>query len=276
MTDPRIAIEFRRVSKRFGRRLVLDEIDLQVAAGESIVFTGSNGAGKTTLLRTMAALARPSHGDVLWFGEKTAGQHEHRRWIGMVAHENRLYPYLTLRENLIFAGRMCAVDHPQDRADSLLNTVGLLPHADRTPPVLSKGMRQRLSLARALIHDPRILLLDEPFEGLDADAEQWLTGLLQELRQEGRTLCCVLHDEAKVRQLADRVLHLHQGWLLQRGCPATLQPQIDSEARLVNEKCASDSTESGCVACQSDFNGQATKNPLAGHGIAKGKGLYHS
>ena len=133
----------------------------------------------------------------------------------MVAHENRLYPHLTLRENLVFAARMCDVARPQNRAESLLETVGLLAHGDRTPPVLSKGMRQRLSLARRLIHDPPILLLDEPFEGLDADAERWLGGLLQELRRQGRTLCFVLHDEAKTRQLADRVLHLRQGRLLQ-------------------------------------------------------------
>ncbi len=215
MIDPGIAIEVRRVTKRFGRRLVLDEIDLQVAAGESIVLTGSNGAGKTTLLRTMAALIRPNHGEVLCFGEKTVGNCESRRWIGMVAHENRLYPQLTLRENLVFAARMCDVARPRDRAESLLETVGLRGHGDRTPQVLSKGMRQRLSLARALIHDPRILLLDEPFEGLDADAERWLSGLLQELRQQGRTLCSVLHDKAKTRRLADRVLHLCQGRLRQ-------------------------------------------------------------
>jgi len=93
--------------------------------------------------------------------------------------------------------------------------VGLLAHGDRTPPVLSKGMRQRLGLARALIHDPPILLMDEPFDGLDSDADRWLTGLLQELRQRGRTLCFVLHDEAKARRLADRILHLRQGRLLQ-------------------------------------------------------------
>ena len=97
----------------------------------------------------MAALVRPSSGEILWFGEKTGGQHASRRWIGMVAHENRLYPHLTLRENLVFAARMCDVARPQDRAESLLETVGLSAHGDRTPPVLSKGMRQRLSLARA-------------------------------------------------------------------------------------------------------------------------------
>jgi heme ABC exporter ATP-binding subunit CcmA len=217
--DFRIAIELRQVTKRFGRRLVLDEVDLEVAAGESIVLTGSNGAGKTTLLRAMAALIRPTSGEVLWFGGKTCGQHESRRLIGMVAHENRLYPQLTLHENLVFAARMCDIAQPRQRADALLETVGLFAHRDRTPQTLSKGMRQRLSLARALIHDPPILLLDEPFDGLDAEAEGWLTGLLSELREQGRTLCFVLHDEAKTRQLAHRVLHLQQGRLRQVAPP---------------------------------------------------------
>jgi len=216
MTDSRIAIEVRRVSKRFGRHLVLDDVDLEIAAGESVVLTGSNGAGKTTLLRAMAAIIRPTSGEILWFGKSANGHHAGRRSIGMVAHENRLYPHLTLRENLVFAARMCDVARPHDRAESLLETVGLLAHGGRLPPVLSKGMRQRLSLARALIHDPPILLLDEPFEGLDVDAEHWLTELLQGLRKQRRTLCFVLHDEAKTRQLADRVLHLCQGQLQQR------------------------------------------------------------
>ena len=214
MTDTRVAIELRRVSKRFGNRLVLKDIDLQVEAGESVVLAGPNGAGKTTLLRVMAAVVRPTSGKVLWFGQKTGGPHASRRWIGMVAHENRLYPHLTLRENMVFAARMCDVARPRDRAESLLETVGLAAHGDRLPPLLSKGMRQRLSLARALVHNPPVLLLDEPFEGLDAGAERWLGGLLQDLRRQGRTLVSVLHDTAKTRQLADRVFHLECGNLL--------------------------------------------------------------
>jgi len=213
MTDCRIAIEVRRVTKRFGRYVVLDAIDLQLQAGESTVLTGANGAGKTTLLRTMAGLIRPNSGEVLWFGENAAGKHEYRRLLGMVAHEHRLYPHLTLRENLVFAARMYDLPQPRERADALLETVSLSAHAERTPPVLSKGMRQRLSLARALIHDPPVLLLDEPFEGLDAAADARLIALLQDLRRKGRTLCFVLHDEAKTRALADRVLRLDQGRL---------------------------------------------------------------
>jgi ABC-type multidrug transport system ATPase subunit len=208
------AIELRRVTKRFGRRVVLDCVDLTIQAGESVVLTGSNGAGKTTLLRTMAALLRPNGGEVLWYGDPVTGQWDGHRLIGMVAHEHRLYPHLTLRENLVFAARMCDVPQPHDRADALLDVVALTDHADRTPPVLSKGMRQRLGLARALIHDPPILLLDEPFEGLDAAAEIWLMELLQSLRREGRTLCFVLHDQVKTHLLADRVLRLEYGSLL--------------------------------------------------------------
>jgi heme exporter protein A len=210
---PSSAIELRRVTKRFGRRAVLDGIDLEISAGESVVFTGSNGAGKTTLLRTMAALVRPNDGEVLWYGEKAASQWDSRRLIGIVAHEHRLYPHLTLRENLVFAARMCDVPLPHERADALLEAVSLLDHADRMPPVLSKGMRQRMSLARALIHDPPILLLDEPFEGLDASADAWLMDMLQGLRTDGRTLCFVLHDQGKTRELADRVLRLEEGTL---------------------------------------------------------------
>jgi heme ABC exporter ATP-binding subunit CcmA len=213
MSDTRFAIELRRVTKRFGRRAVLDAIDLAIQAGESVVLTGSNGAGKTTLLRTMAALIRPNSGEVFWFGEKAADRWDSRRLIGMVAHEHRLYPHLTLRENLVFAARMCNVPRPRERADAMLEAVSITAHADRTPSVLSKGMRQRMSLARALVHDPPILLLDEPFEGLDAAAETWLMDLFQGLRGEGRTLCFVLHDQAKTRVLADRVVRLEQSRL---------------------------------------------------------------
>jgi heme ABC exporter ATP-binding subunit CcmA len=207
------AIELRSVSKRFGRRMVLDGIDLEIKAGESVIFTGSNGAGKTTLLRTMAAFLRPSSGEIFWYDEKAAGQCASRCLIGMVAHEHRLYPHLTLRENLVFAARMCDVPLPHERADELLEIVALTDHADRTPSVLSKGMRQRMSLARAMVHDPPILLLDEPFEGLDAAADAWLTDMLQALRQDGRTLCFVLHDQVKTQMLADRVLRLENGKL---------------------------------------------------------------
>jgi ABC-type multidrug transport system ATPase subunit len=211
-----IAIQVSQLSKTFGRRVVLEEVDLAVAEGESVVFTGANGAGKTTLLRCVASIIRPSSGEVRWFGQPVVGNTAARRLVGMVAHESRSYPHLTLRENLIFAARMCDVPRPQRRVDLLLDNVGLGLHAQRTPAVLSQGMRQRLAVARALVHDPPILLLDEPFAGLDAEGTRWLLGLLSDIRGQGRTLCLVLHDEEKKRLLADRVLELRQGRIRQQ------------------------------------------------------------
>jgi ABC-2 type transport system ATP-binding protein len=108
---------------------------------------------------------------------------------------------------------MCDVPRPRERVEKLLEAVSLSAHAGRLPAVLSKGMRQRLSLARALVHDPPILLMDEPFEGLDAAAEAWLMDLLGEFRRQGRTMCFVLHDESKTRALADRIVRIEQGKL---------------------------------------------------------------
>ena len=105
--------------------------------------------------------------------------------IGMVAHENRLYPQLTLRENLVFAARMCGVQQPVQRADQLLHRVGLTAFCDHRPTQISKGMRQRVAVARALVHDPQILLFDEPFSGLDEAGSRWLMELLMTLRRGG-------------------------------------------------------------------------------------------
>jgi heme ABC exporter ATP-binding subunit CcmA len=211
MPDAMAAIEVRRLSKTLGRRTVLSGVDFQIAAGQSVALTGANGAGKTTLLRCLASILRPTAGLVRWFGRPAAGNPEARRLVGWVAHESLLYPQLTLRENLAFAARMCDVAQPWQRADELLAGTGLAPYAARLPAAISRGMRQRLAVLRALVHRPRILLLDEPFSGLDAEGTAWLGQLLGELRAAGRTLCFATHDEAVVCRLADRVLEVRRG-----------------------------------------------------------------
>jgi ABC-type multidrug transport system ATPase subunit len=217
MADAAPAILVRRLSKAFGRRAVLRHIDWQVAAGQAVVVTGANGSGKTTLLACLASLLRPTSGEVFWFGHPAAGDPAARRLVGMVAHEQRLYPHLTLQENLVFAARMYGVAGPHRRAEQLLESAGLARYAQRTPPTLSQGMRQRAAVLRALVHDPPILLLDEPFAGLDADGVEWLVGRLQELRALGGTLCLVLHDETLARRLADMVVQLRDGYIESRG-----------------------------------------------------------
>jgi ABC-type multidrug transport system ATPase subunit len=217
MPDPNLAIRVRGLSKVFGRQAVLSDIDLDISAGESVALTGANGAGKTTLLRCLASVIRPTAGEVRWFGRPTVGDPAARRLIGMAAHESRLYPHLTLRENLLFAARMCDVCEPLRRADELLENIGLRPYAERVPAEISKGMRQRVALARALVHDPPILFLDEPFSGLDVDGAEWLCRLLGDLRTRGRTICFAIHDADKVRRLADRVIELRSGRVEDRG-----------------------------------------------------------
>ena len=216
MIETTPAIRASGLSKVFGNRVVFSRLDLEVAEGESVALTGANGAGKTTLLRCLASIFRPTSGEISWFGRSITSDPTAKRLIGVVAHESFLYPRLTLRENLIFAARMCDVRRPGDGADRLLESVSLRPHADRLPTQISKGMRQRLAIARALIHDPPILLLDEPFSGLDAAGVEWLVTLLGDLRERGRTLCFAMHDQAKVRRLADRVLHLRSGRVQER------------------------------------------------------------
>jgi ABC-type multidrug transport system ATPase subunit len=150
---------------------------------------------------------------VRWFGQRTSAAPGLRRLIGMVAHENRLYPHLTLRENLIFAARMCGIGEPQWQADRWLERIALVPQASLRPTQISKGMRQRVAVARALVHEPQIILLDEPFSGLDARASQWLIEMLLDLRHNGRTIVLALHDEMIMQRLAGRRLRLELGRL---------------------------------------------------------------
>jgi ABC-type multidrug transport system ATPase subunit len=213
MTGRSSAIQAKGLSKTFGHRVVLRPLDLEVAEGESVALAGANGAGKTTLLRCLSAVMRPSTGEVRWFGCPAAGNIQARRLLGMVAHECFLYGHLTVRENLVFAARMHDVPQPAQRADDLIGSIGLGRHAQRLSARLSPGMRQRVAVARALVHDPRILVLDEPFAGLDAEGTDWLVGLLQELRGRGLALCFATHDEEKMHCLADRILRLRDGRL---------------------------------------------------------------
>jgi heme exporter protein A len=233
MTDRAIAIEATGLGKSFGGRAVLTGIDFQVHEGRCVALTGANGAGKTTLLRLLAALVRPTAGEVRWFGRPAARLPADRRLVGVLAHESLLYPHLTVRENLLFAARMCDVPRPARRVDPLLESVGLRPHSHRPTSQISKGMRQRLAVLRALVHDPPILLLDEPFSGLDEEGADWLARLLPELRGRGRAVCFSTHDRPMAHRLADRLVHLESGRIRQveaRPGDAAAQPPAVARA----------------------------------------------
>ncbi len=213
MTDHCKAIQTHRLWKSFRGQIVLREIDLEIASGECVALTGGNGAGKSTLLRCLAVLARPTAGNVFWFGQPAAAHPGQRSMVGMVAHESCLYAHLTVNENLLFAARMYAVTRPARRAGQLLEQTGLRSLADQPVRQISKGMQRRLALARAWIHEPPILLLDEPFSGLDAASCDWLAAWIMNARDGGRTVCFATHDHEQAARLADRTLTLSGGLL---------------------------------------------------------------
>ncbi len=204
------------LSKDFGHRVVLRGIDFRLAAGELVGLMGANGAGKTTLLGCLAATVRPTAGVVHWFGRPAMGPPARRRLLGMVSHESQLYPQLSLQENLVFAARIYGMDQPVQIAQRYLSEVGLRSHANRLPSQVSRGMRQRVAVSRALLHEPPILLLDEPFSGLDQESADWLTGVLCRLRDAGRAICFVTHDASKLSRLTDKIWWLGNSTLTAR------------------------------------------------------------
>ena len=201
------------LSKLFGGRQVLRQVDLKVVAGESIAIMGANGAGKTTLLRCLAGVTRPDAGEVWRHGEKSVREPNVSGILGMVMHESQLYPNLTLHENLQFAARMYAIESPQRQARDWLARIGLTSYAKCLPCQISHGMRRRVSVARGIIHKPRIILLDEPFSGLDLEGRDWLSALLADLGRTNRSVCFTTHDARQAQLCADRVLCLQSGKL---------------------------------------------------------------
>jgi heme exporter protein A len=191
---------------------VLAGVDLVVGAGEAVALLGPNGAGKTTLLRVLALLLRPSGGRLALFGTD-AGEAPPalRRRIGYVGHESLCYPDLTAAENLAFYARLFAVPDAAARIAELVAWAGLEGAARRPVRAYSRGMSQRLALARALLHAPDLLLLDEPYSGLDPQAVDALQARLVGLAAAGHSIVLTTHDIERVAPVATRVAILHRG-----------------------------------------------------------------
>ena len=206
----------RAATKRFAGAAALDGLDLDLAAGASLAVVGPNGAGKSTLLRLLAGLARPSAGRIEIDGRPPTHRAA-RAALGYLGHATLLSPSLTVRENLVFAARLYGVGAPRERAAEQLASEGLLPLAERRAGALSRGQAQRVAIARALIHAPALVLLDEPFTGLDRGAAQRLAARLAELRARGHTSVLVTHGLEHVRELADEALVLCAGRATWRG-----------------------------------------------------------
>jgi heme exporter protein A len=218
-------IEVHRLIKRFGPKVVLRGLEFHVAQGEFVALLGPNGAGKTTFLRILASLARPSLGDVRIAGYTLPDQAAAvRQRLGVVSHQPLLYGDLTAEENLRFYGRMYAVADLDQRIHSILDLVGLGSRRRDLVRTFSRGMAQRLSIGRAVLHDPEVLLLDEPYTGLDQDACDMLDGVLRQVTSRGRTVVMTSHDLARAAELASRFDVLSRG-VVQATVERTALPQ---------------------------------------------------
>ena len=195
-------------------RPVLRDITLEIARGELVALLGANGAGKSTLLRALSMLIA-HEGRLDLFGQQvTKDQPDLRRRIGLIAHQSMLYRDLSPRENLVFFGRLYGVADPHRRAEQLLQDVNLAHRGNDAVRTLSRGMMQRVSIARSLMHEPDLLLADEPFEGLDAPSTCSLQELLARLADQGRTVLFSTHDVRQGLALGRRMLVLRRGRLV--------------------------------------------------------------
>ncbi|HJR81622.1 MAG TPA: heme ABC exporter ATP-binding protein CcmA [Anaerolineales bacterium] len=205
-------ITVKKLVKRFGLKTVLRGLDFNVQPGEFVALLGPNGAGKTTFLRILASLSRPSLGEVSIAGYKLPQEAAKvRARLGVVSHLPLLYGDLSAEENLRFYGRMYNITNQETRITEVLALVGLEARRRDLVRTFSRGMQQRLAIGRAVLHDPEVVLFDEPYTGLDQDASSMLDDVLKTVAAEGRTVVMTSHDLTRAEDLATRFDILSRG-----------------------------------------------------------------
>ena len=205
------AIEVRHLSKVFGARKAVDDVSFELPEGAFLSIFGPNGAGKTTLLRVLSTLARPSSGEARVGGVDLREEPDKaRELIGFISHQSMLYPDLTAEENLLLYAELYGVADPRTRVAELLEAVGLSHRRLDQVRTFSRGMTQRVSIARALVHDPAVVFLDEPYSGLDPHAVEIFDSLIAAVRGD-RTFVMVSHDLAKGFEMCSHALVLARG-----------------------------------------------------------------
>jgi ABC-type multidrug transport system ATPase subunit len=231
-------VEAKGLVREFAGVAAVDGIDLALPAGAFLVIFGPNGAGKTSLLRMLAGGMRPTRGEVWLAIERPdadpgrpprrerigPGSAEGRERIGVLSHQTFLYSHLTARENLRFFGRLYGLTDLAERVSQRLEQVGLTTRADDRVQTFSRGMRQRLGLARTLLHDPELVLLDEPYTGLDAHAAAVLRGILEALHDGRRTVVLVTHNITQGLEIADRAAIQVRGRFAWEGSTTDVRP----------------------------------------------------
>jgi ABC-type multidrug transport system ATPase subunit len=209
---PTPVIKLNGVVKQFGRFAALRGVNAEFAAGKFYVILGDNGAGKTTLLRALAGLASPTRGNVLILGENPR---EACREIGYMAHPSLLYDEMSGMENLRYFARLYGISD-DERCAQAIRSVRLDPELVRPVGQYSQGMRQRMSLARAILHDPKILLLDEPFSNVDVHSAGEMVGLLKSMRDAGKTIFVVTHQASLLEGVTDEFVWMQAGQIVNR------------------------------------------------------------
>lgn len=200
-------IEVSRLWKSYGPVDALRGIDLNIKKGEFLTIFGPNGAGKSTLLKILSTIIRPTSGKVSIDGiDISSANEDARNRIGVISHKAFLYGNLTARENLLFYGKLYDVPKLNDRISELLSEVGLQHRSGDMVRTFSRGMLQRLTIARAIIHNPAIIMLDEPYTGLDQHAARMLRNLLKKLHTEDKTIVMTTHDITNGLEVSDRIV----------------------------------------------------------------------
>ena len=220
-------IEIKNLHKYFGKNEVLKGLDIQIKKGEVVVMIGPSGSGKSSFLRTMNLLEKPTDGQVYFEGvniaDKSVDVFKHREKMGMVFQQFNLFPNMTVLENLCLApvktGKMTK-EEAKKTAEDLLQRVGLSDKAEAYPQALSGGQQQRVAIARALAMNPDVMLFDEPTSALDPEMVGEVLAVMQELAKEGMTMVVVTHEMGFAKTVADRVLFMADGTIVEQGKPA--------------------------------------------------------
>ena len=229
------AIETQQLTKKFNNFTAVDRVDLSVRRGEIYGFLGPNGAGKSTTIRMLCTLLAPTSGTASVDGYDIVKQgNEVRKRIGLVSEKMIMYPRLTAFENLMFFGRLYRIEREtlRKRSEELLEMVKLTPFKDKLVGGFSSGMRQRVNVIRAILHDPDILFLDEPTTALDPQSTRFVRDLVKELRQRGRTIVLTTHMMEEADELSDRVCIIDHGKVMAIDTPSALKERFHTTSLL--------------------------------------------